>query len=244
MNALIVCRDTNFLPTMDRVLKQFGVNTQRCPGSDSALALLAEQRMDCVVLDWQEIMNLGEFLDTLKQSKINKDCILVGIAGDLLDLRQAFAAGVQYLIHKPPATAQISGCLRAAYSAMMVQRRKTHREPARISVALRYRNTPLLGAIILNSGAAGVGLKFSTNACKTSARVSPGDELELSFTLPGTKHMIYATGVVAWMNANGESGVEFRYVSETDKPKLQEWLAAGFERSVSALRERSDAGCA
>jgi len=105
------------------------------------------------VFDWREIINLGEFLQTVRQSKMNKDCLLIGLASDLLDLRQAFSAGVQYLVHKPASVVQIARCLQAAHAAVIVKRRKQHREPVRIAATLHTRSTPLLGA----DGQSGLG---------------------------------------------------------------------------------------
>ena len=50
----------------------------------------------------------------MRKSKKNQECVLVAIMRDLLDLRQAFAAGVHFLIHKPASAVQIERCLRAA----------------------------------------------------------------------------------------------------------------------------------
>jgi hypothetical protein len=44
---------------------------------------------------------------------------------DLLDLRQAFAAGVHFLLHQPASAVQIECGLRAAYCAMVVRRRSS-----------------------------------------------------------------------------------------------------------------------
>jgi len=51
-------------------------------------------------VDWREIDNLAEFLSAVRHSKLNQDCVLVAIVRDLLDLKQAFAAG------SPPADSQ------------------------------------------------------------------------------------------------------------------------------------------
>jgi hypothetical protein len=68
----------------------------------------------------------------VRKSKKNQECVLVAIMRDLLDLRQAFAAGVHFLIQKPASAVQIERCLPAAYCATVVRRRKQHREPVRI----------------------------------------------------------------------------------------------------------------
>jgi hypothetical protein len=117
------------------------------PGSNSARSIWW--------WDWAEITNFGEFLETVCKSKMNKECLLIGIASDLLDLRKPFSAGVQFLIHKPASMVQIVRCLEAAHAAVIVKRRKQHREPVRIAATLHTRSIPLLGAMIVNLGSPG-----------------------------------------------------------------------------------------
>lgn len=114
MHALLLCADVQFLGTTRGVLSQFSVNPRVVGTGDEAMALLDDQEFDVIVVDWQEIGNLGDFFSALRRSKLNRECVLVAIVRDLLDLRQAFAAGVHFLIHKPPSTLQIERCLRAA----------------------------------------------------------------------------------------------------------------------------------
>jgi ActR/RegA family two-component response regulator len=238
INALILCDDTQFLKTMERVFTKLGVRSERTPEYAAALTALDQRKIDTVVVDWQEISNLGEFLGTVRQSKMNKECLLIGIASDLLDLRQAFSAGVQFLIHKPASVVQIARCLQAAHAAVIVKRRKLHREPVRIAATLQTRNTPLLGAMIVNLGAEGVGLKLNVTGCQTSARLSAGDEIELSFTSPGSWRVVNVSGIVVWVNAQGDAGVRFEYIPAAEKVKLEQWLAERFDQAVAALRGR------
>lgn len=244
INTLILCEDTHFLLTMESVLARLGVRSERCGDYTSALQALEEKKIDSIVVDWQEIVNLGEFLQTVRQSKMNKDCLLIGIASDLLDLRQAFSSGVQYLIHKPASVVQIARCLQAAHAAVIVKRRRQHREAVRIAANLHTNSNPLLGAMIVNLGSEGAGLKLNTTGCKVSARLSAGDELDLSFISPGSGNAIHASGVVVWVNPNGDAGVKFSYLRGAEKAKLEQWLAGRFDVAVASLRERLQAGVA
>ena len=63
----------------------------------------------------RHVNSQDDFLCAVRRSKLDQDCVLVAIVRDLLDLRQAFAAGVHFLIHKPASVVQIERCLRAAY---------------------------------------------------------------------------------------------------------------------------------
>jgi ActR/RegA family two-component response regulator len=244
INALILCDDSHFLGTMERVFARLGVRSERSGDYTAALRALEKKRVDTVVVDWQEIVNLGEFLETMRQSKMNKGCLLIGIASDLLDLRQAFSAGVQYLVHKPASVVQIARCLQAAHAAVIVKRRKQHREPVRIAATVHTGSTPLLGALLVNLGSEGAGLKLNTTGCKESARLRAGDELDLSFMSPGSGSVIDANGVVVWVNSNGDAGVKFQYIPAAEKSKLEQWLAGRFDRAVATLRERLREGVA
>jgi hypothetical protein len=93
---------------------------------------IQEHENDVVIVDWREIENLGDFLCALRNAKLNQGSVLVEIMRDLLDLRQAFAAGVHFPLHKPASAVQIERGLRAAYCAMVVRRPKQHREPVSI----------------------------------------------------------------------------------------------------------------
>ena len=244
INAMILCEDSHFLGTMERTFTRLGVRSERSRDYTAALTALERQRTDTVVVDWREILNLGEFLETVRKSKMNQDCLLIGIASDLLDLRQAFSAGVQFLIHKPASVVQIARCLQAAHSAVIVRRRKQHREPVRIAATLHTRSVPLLGALIVNLGNEGAGLKLNMTGCKVSARLGAGDEIDLSFLSPGAGRVINANGVVVWVNPNGDAGVHFQYLPAAERPQLEQWLGERFDRAVLMLRDRVRAGCA
>jgi ActR/RegA family two-component response regulator len=238
INALILCNDTHFLTTLERVFRRLGVRSERCCDYSAALSTVESRKTDAIVIDWGEILNLGEFLDTLRRSKMNRDCLLIGIASDLLDLRQAFSAGVQFLIHKPASVVQIAGCLQAAHATLIAKRRKQHREPVRIAADLHTRSIPLLGALIVNLGAEGAGLKLNVTGCKTSAGLSAGDEIDLRFVSPGSRRRINASGVVAWVTPEGDAGVHFKYLPESERPQLEQWLGERFEQAVLTLRDR------
>jgi CheY-like chemotaxis protein len=220
------------------------VRSERCHDYAAALAALEEQRIDTVVVDWQEIVNLGEFLETMRTSQMNRHCLLIGIASDLLDLRQAFSAGVQFLVHKPASVVQIARCLQAAHSAVIVKRRKQHRESVRIATSVHARGIPLLGALIVNLSSEGAGLKLNMTGCRTSAHLSAGDEIDLSFPSPGSSKVVDANGVVVWVSPEGDAGVHFQYVPEAEKAQLEQWLGERFDRAVLRLRDRVRAGCA
>ena len=158
--------------------------------SDEALVLIADQRFDVIVVDWREIDSVAEFLCAVRGSQANQDCVLVAIVRDLLDLRQAFAAGVHFLIHKPASAVQIERCLRAAYSAMVARRRKHHREPVVILASVSTRTQPFGEATLVNLSEGGAKLRTVAQDFVTGVSLSAGEDVNLRFALPGEESML------------------------------------------------------
>lgn len=234
INALILCDDTHFLKTLERVFAKLGVNSEHAADYTSALAALELRKIDAMVVDWQEIADLGEFLETVRKSKMNKECLIIGIASDLLDLRQAFSAGVQFLIHKPASVVQIARCLQAAYAAVVVKRRKQHREPVRIAATLHTRSIPVLSATIVNLSSQGAGLKLDPTENNHGHRLSAGDEIDVSFISPGSWRAVTVSGMVVWVNPQGDVGIRFEWAAE--KSKLEQWVGERFDLAVAMSR--------
>ncbi len=241
MHTLLLCRDAQFLGITRALLMQLQAVPQVVANSEDALAAIQQDEFDAIIVDWREIDDLADFLAAVHRSKMNRDCVLVAIVRDLLDLRQAFAAGVHFLIHKPASSVQIERCLRAAYGATVARRRKQHREPVRILASITTRTQPLAEATIVNLSEGGVGLEMAKDAAGLS--VTAGEEVELRFALPESGEMLDVSGIVVW-RTNSACGVRFLSIPEVQREILEQWLTDCVERSLARLCERVRAACA
>jgi len=242
MHTLLLCSDVQFLGTTRGVLNQLQVIPKIVGGCDEAVALIQAHEFEVIIVDWREINSLGDFLSAVRRSELNHDCVLVAIVRDLLDLRQAFAAGVHFLIHKPASVVQIERCLRAAYCATVVRRRKQHREPVNIFATVSTRTQPYGEATVVNLSEGGAGLRLDTDS-ESRADLSVGDETDFRFVLPQTDETLHATARVVW-TSRGSAGVQFTYLPEHDRQLLEQWLTVCVERSLEQLCERVRAACA
>lgn len=243
MHTLLLCADTQFVGITRNVLNQLHVTPEIAGGADGALAMIHVQEFEVIIMDWREIDNVADFLGAVRRSKQNADCVLVAIVRDLLDLRQAFAAGAHFLIHKPASAVQIERCLRAAHCATVARRRKQHREPVEILTAVRTHSQPCAEALIVNLSEGGVRLQTGAQDFIEGVSVSAGEDIELRFALPETAEMVDVTGTVVWTTADA-CGVRFRYVPEKQRLVLEQWLTECVERSLAAMCERMRAACA
>ena len=243
MHTLMLCSDVQFMGITRSVLNQLQVTPRIVGSSDEAIASIETNTFDVIVVDWRAIDSLAEFLCAVRGSKLNQDCVLVAIVRDLLDLRQAFSAGVHFLIHKPASAVQIERCLRAAYSAMVARRRKHHREPVVILASVSSRTLPIGEATVVNLSEGGVKLRTGAQDFVSGVSLSAGEEVELRFALPESGEMLDMAGTVVWTTVDA-CGVRFRYIPESQRAALQQWLTACVERSVSRICERIREVCA
>ncbi len=242
MHTLLLCADAPFLGTTRSVLNQLGVTPKIAGACDEVMGLIQRQEFNVIVVDWREINNLGEFLCAVHRSKLNRECVLVAIVRDLLDLRQAFAAGVHFLIHKPASAVQIERCLRAAYCATVVRRRKQHREAVNLFAALSTRSQAWVEVAVVNLGEGGAGIRLRPAAGRVENLVSAGEEVGLRFALPGGGE-VHAGGTVVW-SGSGSAGVRFTDMPDDERLLLERWLTGCVERHMAEMCERVRAVCA
>jgi response regulator RpfG family c-di-GMP phosphodiesterase len=223
------------------VLNQLQVAPKIVGNCEAALTLIQEHEFDVIIVDWREIDNLSDFLCAVRKSKKNQECVLVAIMRDLLDLRQEFATGVHFLMHKPASAAQIERCLRAAYCATVARRQ--HREPVRILATVSTRTQLFTEAIIVNLSEGGIGLQ--TDAQNEMARVAltAGEEVDIRFALPGGGEILHTTGRVVWTTQHS-CGVKFSYIPEDEGLVLEQWITECVERSLAQLCGKMRAVCA
>lgn len=243
MHTLLLCGDVSFLGITRSVLHDLQVTPRIVNTSSAALAMIQAHEFETIIVDWREIDNLAEFLCAVRRSKLNQDCVLVAIVRDLLDLRQAFAAGVHFLIHKPASAVQIERCLRAAYSATVVRRRKQHRETVSITASLRTHSHPLFDATIVNLSEGGAAVEINPKAFLAGALPSVGDEIDLRFALPVADEILDVNARVVWSTV-WKFGVKFSYIPDAHRAALEHWLTECVERSLAALCEKIRAACA
>ncbi len=244
MHTLMLCNDVAFLGITRSVLKQLQVMPRMVNTSAAALAMIQAHAFDVVVVDWREIDSIAELLSAVQGSKLNHEAVLVAIVRDLLDLRQAFAAGVHLLIHKPASAVQIERCLRTAYNATVARRRKHHREPVEILASVSTRTQSCGEATIINLSEGGIKLRTSVQDFVAGVSLGAGDDVNLRFALPGGQEMLDCSGTVVWATTD-TCGVRFTYLPDAQRTALQEWLTACVERSIARVCERiREAACA
>ena len=68
-------------------------------------------------------------------------------------------------------------------------------------------------------------------AVSTFVPLSPGEEVQVQFTLPGHKGPFLAESRICWLKT-GRLGVRFASISDEHKSELQDWLSRKLEEML------------
>ena len=74
-------------------------------------------------------------------------------------------------------------------------------------------------------------------AVSTFVPLSPGEEVQVQFTLPGHKAPFLAESRICWLKT-GRLGVRFVSISHEHKSELQDWLSRKLEETLPENRRR------
>jgi hypothetical protein len=231
MSALVLSPDVRFLASAFDVMNELQVTPRIVADRDIASGLLERYEFDAIIVDWREIEHLESFLSLGRKSKLNREAVLVAIAREALDMREAFAAGVHLLIHKPASVLQIERCLRAAYGASIVRKSQLHREPLDSPALLSAGGLPSIEVTMANLSAGGARVKVGHESSVPFKELSIGTEINLDFALPEIDNEFHCRGMVIWSSAAGDAGLRFSYIPDHGRQILKQWLTEGVERS-------------
>ena len=218
LQALLVSKDDEAAEILSRILAGFGVAVERFSAIEIALQRLGEQRFDCLIVDFDEPETARQLLRALPQAKPGV-LITIAMLSDPAGVRQILQDGAKFILYKPVAAEQAEGTLRAATSLLRRERRRSYRVPVQAPVQLSVPGGEQIEGILLDLSQTGMDV-LAAQPLATAALIG------LRFTLPDGSVEIDAHGEVAWANANGQSGVRFLDVPESQAEQLKTWVAA------------------
>jgi hypothetical protein len=74
-----------------------------------------------------------------------------------------------------------------------------------------------------------VNLSLGGAAILSHLQLKPGSKVWIRFHLPGTDHILQLSSVVAWADADGQHGIQFRDIPAHFHTHLERWLLAKME---------------
>ncbi len=219
--ALLVTKDDQAAEVLSPVLSSFGLTTDCCSYSD-AVCLVAEQKFQAVVVDYDDPHSAALVLQHLASTPFQQHAVTVALLSDRNKVRSVFGAGANFVLYKPIAEGQAVSTLRAATALIKRERRNSFRVPIQVALKLRLANRDqgpsFIDGILLDLSETGMDV-LAAQPLYPSARI------HARFLLPDSTAELELAGEVAWANPNGESGIRFFDIPEPMRAALQAWLS-------------------
>jgi CheY-like chemotaxis protein len=233
LQALLVSKDDSTAETLIQVLAQFGVAVDRSNAADVAVARLAEERFDQVIVDFDDPEAASSVLEAchrLAGSDRNPP-VTVALLHDSSQIRAILGAGAHFILTKPITQEQAQTTLRAATALLKRERRQSLRVAVQAAASIRTDDGNTVEGILLDLSTGGMDVLTAKPLPSTSM-------VRVSFDLPDGGAGIEGDAEVAWSTANGQTGLRFLDIDPKMREELGEWLAG---RAHDALPEEPDA---
>lgn len=229
---ILVLDDSPFMLTIIRdMLTKLNYDVTTVDNGNKACQEIESTRHDLIITDLNmPVMDGLEFTQKVRSYPERRFVPIIMLSSEMNNekIAKARKMGVATFLNKPPKEAQLKTMLQ-----IILSKRASPRIPAKLEV-FYGQDEKLSGYAASYSVNMSVGGLF----LETDNPLTPGEKLNLRFSLPGNNHPISCQGRVAWATAPGSSdksshpagmGIEFLDLAEENQ--LKEFLQPGFRKN-------------
>ena len=213
MKALIVGHDPETIGIFSHVLREKGIESEKCFSESLALERLSSAKFQALVLDCDEI-DCGEMLKNVPRP--NERVLVIAVASEN-NKQAASRAGISFVVERPLTPQQVREVMRAAYGRMLRDGQQYFRLTAELPVSIRKPSGAVLQCMTLNVSQTGM-------AVKSESSFAAGEPVNIAFAVPNTDIVVSAEGKVIWDDKHGKTGISFLCDSSSAQTRYHEWL--------------------
>jgi len=214
----MVSKDDYSAEVLSRALANFAIAVERFSEPEIALHRLGEQRFDCLIVDFDDPDTALKLLQTATRPK-PAALISIALLSDESSVREVLKNGAKFILLKDAISEQATATLSTASALLRRERRRSFRVPVQAPVQVALAGGEQIEGIMLDLSQTGMDLL-------AAQPLQPAALIGLRFTLPDGTLEIDTHGEIAWANPNGQSGVRFLDLPESQVDKLKTWLLA------------------
>lgn len=204
---------------------ELGIEHEVSHTSAQAMELLVEGRYSAVVLDF-DVPGAAQVARMVSIASPERRPAVFALADGANSGAGAHQAGSSFILYKPFSLEQAMRPLRA-WQIFTGDRRRSSRRKLEALVYLQL-GVAAMPALVLDMSESGLALQ-------APEPLPPVQNLPLRFVLPGTTHIVEATGEVIWADDLGRAGMVFADLTPAARSHLKAWLAArGTKREDSS----------
>jgi len=228
LRALLLTQEETTMASFRAVCEELGIAVEPIPPGNQIALHLEEQKFAAVIVDFDNPDTAEESLLALRQSKFNKNAVVMAVGMNAKNLERALKCRAHFVVRRPFEMAELQRTLRAAYDFMLANQRRQVRCSIVLPVRLR----------MVRSGAtfecSSVNISSNGIAVSGSMRMKQFDSLDLEMVLPDG-FVVLATGIVIWENTQGMCGINFQVRTPEMRQKLDSCLSAHQALATSEL---------
>lgn len=227
LNALLVSQDRPSLRVLGALLDVLQIEQQTCHSSGEAVEFLAHGHYSALLLDF-DLPAAGQVARMARMASSQRGPVVFAMVSAFTPVGGGFPSVVNFVLYKPLAYEQVARSLHAGQRYMKPNPRHAPRHQLETLVYLRF-GAKALPAIVLDLSEQGLALQ----APEPLPQV---ENVPLQFVLPGTSHLVEATGKVIWAEDDGRAGMFFSRLTPASRQHLKNWLAKRGAKSKNAVR--------
>jgi len=225
MHALVLTADQWLSSVFGKASTELGMQALITTDAQLASNQIGRAKFDTVVLDFDTVSETSEVLGLVRSSRGNKSAVILAVATDNIQQKNASRDGASFLLHRPIDTSQIRRALAAARGFMVAERRRYFRCAVELAVLIARENSEHIQCTSMNISSSGMGIN-------TPAPLKPGESLNVSCMLPGGLNLTAVVKVI-WDDGHGKSGLYFDGVHSEMQNKLESWLDSQFASTLT-----------
>jgi DNA-binding response OmpR family regulator len=231
LRALVVARDPQLTEIVSVALAKFNIAASYCDSGASASQRLQTEKFEAVVLDFDGLSDSLPGVKALRESRSNRNCVVLAVASDTDSKRRAFAQGTSFVFERPLSQARVVQVVRTAYGLMLRDRREYFRLAVELPVRLQRGTGPELGCTTINLSRSGIALR-------NAPTMEAGETVQLIFVLPEKDSPVRAQGKVIWDDRHGKAGLSLEFSNPDVQVGLVTWLDEHFYQQFDIPNNR------
>ncbi len=221
--ALLASADPVTIQQFSHALQELSISPDVCEEVLASIRLLNHRKFDAVIVDLQLGEQSGLILDEVHLSPSNRTAVTFAISGSDAE-GTAFRKRSEFVFERPLSAQSIRRTLKPAYGLILRERRRYFRCPISIPVTILRQSVREVRCCSVNISDGGM-------AVNTSDPLSPGEDVQVQFTLPDHKVPFVAESRICWWKT-GHLGVRFVSLSQEHKSELRGWLSQKLEEML------------
>jgi len=221
--ALLASADPVTIQQFSHALQELSISPDVCQEVLASIRLLNHRKFDAVIVDLQLGEQSGLILDEVHLSPSNRTAVTFAISGSDAE-GTAFRKRSEFVFERPLSAQSIRNTLKLAYGLILRDRRRYFRCPISIPVTILRQSVPEVRCYSVNISDGGM-------AVNTSDPLSPGEDVQVQFTLPDHKVPFVAESRICWWKS-GHLGVRFVSLSQEHESELRGWLSQKLEEML------------